>query len=224
MVAASGARVLVHPSSRYGEARVLGALRVICMVVGAVALYCAFTISLWYGVRRAGRRRARTSADRRAAARAIAVATDAATGSTTAPGTVADPPRGRDRRARSWEELPTWLWRDRPWAVAVVLLGAPAVRDRTAPFVDFPQRVIDWKTLLEESRSWPPDQRLLVQSAYEMAFDTPGEVTRAMADPVVPAGPGPLPGRGRGPADPGRDADPARRAGVGGRDLHALLG
>jgi hypothetical protein len=50
--------------------------------------------------------------------------------------------------------------------------------------VDFPHRVIDWKTLLEESRTWPPDQRLLVQSAYEMAFDTPGEVTRAMSDPA----------------------------------------
>jgi hypothetical protein len=45
--------------------------------------------------------------------------------------------------------------------------------------------VIDWKSLLEESRGWSPDQRLLVQSAYEMAFDTPGEVTRAMSDPVT---------------------------------------
>jgi hypothetical protein len=96
-----------------------------------------------------------------------------------------DQREGRDRRARSWEELPSWLWRDRPWAVAVVLLGAPAVRDRTAPFVDFPNRVIDWRSLVEESRAWPPDQRLLVQSAYEMAFDTPGEVTRAMSDPVT---------------------------------------
>jgi hypothetical protein len=152
---------------------VLGVLRVICTVVGAVALYCAFTISLWYGVRRAGRRRARAGADRRVAARAIAV------------GPGAHQPRGRDRRARSWEELPSWLWRDRPWAVAVVLLGAPSVRDRTAAFVDFPHRVIDWKTLLEESRAWAPDQRLLVQSAYEMAFDTPGEVTRAMSDPAA---------------------------------------
>jgi hypothetical protein len=154
---------------------VIGVLLVICTVVGAVALYCAFTISLWYGVRRAGRLRARANADRRAAARTIAIATDSGT----------DQPRGRDRRARSWEELPSWLWRDRPWAVAVVLLGAPSVRDRTASFVDFPHRVIDWTTLLEESRTWPPDQRLLVQSAYELAFDTPGEVTRAMSDPVT---------------------------------------
>jgi hypothetical protein len=153
---------------------VLGVLRVICTVVGAVALYCALMIALWYGVMRAGRRRARTNAERRAAARAVPVT---ATG--------ADKPPGRDRRARSWEELPSWLWRDRPWAVAVVLLGAPAVRDRTAPFVDFPNRVIDWRSLIEESRAWPPDQRLLVQSAHEMAFDTPGEVTRAMSDPVT---------------------------------------
>jgi hypothetical protein len=153
---------------------VLGVLRVICTVVGAVALYCALMIGLWYGVMRAGRHRARANAERRAAARAVPVTT-----------TGEDKPVGRDRRARSWEELPSWLWRDRPWAVAVVLLGAPAVRERTAPFVDFPNRVIDWKSLLEESRAWPPDQRLLVQSAYEMAFDTPGEVTRAMSDPVT---------------------------------------
>jgi hypothetical protein len=153
---------------------VFGVLRVVCTVVGAVALYCALMITVWYGVMRTGRHRARVRAERRAAARDLPVTA-----------TVADRPPGRDRRARSWEELPTWLWRDRPWAVAVVLLGAPAVRDRTAPFVDFPHRVIDWGSLIQESRAWPPDQRLLVQSAYEMAFDTPGEVTRAMSDPVT---------------------------------------
>jgi hypothetical protein len=160
---------------------VVAVLRGICTVVGAVALYCAFMAFLWYGVMRAGRRRARAGAERRAAARAVPVTAEGAQGAPAAPGR----PPGRDRRARSWEELPSWLWRDRPWAVAVVLLGAPAVRDRTAPFVDFPNRVIDWRSLLEESRAWPPDQRLLVQSAYEMAFDTPGEVTRAMSDPVT---------------------------------------
>jgi hypothetical protein len=149
-------------------------LRTVCTVVGAVALYCAVMATLWYGVMRAGRRRARAHAERRAAARAMPVTGAAA-------GTAA----GRERRARSWEELSSSLWRDRPWAVAVVLLGAPAVRERTASFVDFPNRVIDWTSLLQESRAWPPDQRLLVQSAYEMAFDTPGEVTRAMADPVT---------------------------------------
>jgi hypothetical protein len=45
--------------------------------------------------------------------------------------------------------------------------------------------VIDWKSLLEDSRAWSPDQRLLVHSAYEMAFDTRGEVTRAVSDPVM---------------------------------------
>ncbi|CAA9275234.1 MAG: hypothetical protein AVDCRST_MAG41-3191 [uncultured Corynebacteriales bacterium] len=94
------------------------------------------------------------------------------------------PPDGIERRARSWEELPSWLWRDRPWAVAVVLLGALGVRDRTAAFVDFPERRIDWPGLLAECRGWPPDQRLLVQSAYEMAFETPAEATRALTDPV----------------------------------------
>ena len=119
----------------------LSVLRAICTVVGAVALYCALMGAFWYGVMRAGRRRARASAERRATARAIPV--------TDTDGTAAE---DRERRARSWQELPSWLWRDRPWAVAVVLLGAPAVRDRTAPFVDFPNRVIDWKSLLVESR------------------------------------------------------------------------
>jgi hypothetical protein len=149
-------------------------LRTTCTAIGAVTLYCALTAAIWFGVMRLGRRRARAHADRRAAARALPVAegTEGTGGA-------------RERRARSWEELPSWLWRDRPWAVAVVLLGAPSVRDRTALFVDFPNRVIDWTTLLLESKAWPPDQRLLVQSAYEMAFDTPGEVTRAMSDPVT---------------------------------------
>jgi hypothetical protein len=148
---------------------VLGLVRTVCTVVGALTLYCALMAGLWALVMRAGRRRARVAAERAAAARELAVAE----------------PTGRERRARSWDELPAWLWRDRPWAVAVVLLGAPAVRERTAPFVDFPGRVIDWAALLDASAGWPPDQRLLVRSAYEMAFDTPGEVTRAMSDPVL---------------------------------------
>lgn len=148
-------------------------LRTICTVVGAVVLYCALMAVLWALVMRTAKRRAQAAADRRDAAAQLAV---------TQPRRSLD---GMDRRAKSWDELPAWLWRDRPWAVAVVLLGAPAVRDRTAPFVDFPGRVIDWTGLVNESRGWPPDQRLLVLSAYEMAFDTPGEVTRAMSEPVT---------------------------------------
>jgi hypothetical protein len=53
--------------------------------------------------------------------------------------------------------------------VAVVLLGAPAVRDRAAPFVDFATHSVDWTALLEQARAWPPDQRMLVQSAYELS-------------------------------------------------------
>jgi hypothetical protein len=149
---------------------VVGVLRAICAVVGALVLYCAFMAALWILVLRAARRRIRLRAEQRAAADAMAVG---------------DPRSGRDRRAKSWDELPSWLWRDRPWAVAVVLLGAPAVRDRTAPFVDFPNRVIDWAAMLEASHGWPRDQRLLVQTAYEMAFDTPGEVARVLSEPVT---------------------------------------
>lgn len=151
----------------------LGVLRAICTVVGALVLYCALMAAMWALVMAAAKRRARLSAERAAAAEALAVAE---------PDRAGDP---RDRRAKSWDQLPGWLWRDRPWAVAVVLLGAPAVRDRTAPFVDFPNRVIDWAGMLDASTTWPRDQRLLVLSAYEMAFDTPGEVTRAMSEPVT---------------------------------------
>lgn len=152
----------------------VGVLRTICTVVGALVLYCALMAAIWALVMRAARRRARLAAERRAAAaEAVVVAEQDGAG---------DP---RERRAKSWEELPSWLWRDRPWAVAVVLLGAPAVRDHTAPFVDFPNRVIDWSGMLDASRGWPRDQRLLVLTAYEMAFDTPGEVARAMSEPVT---------------------------------------
>jgi len=153
---------------------VVGVLRTICTVVGALVLYCALMAAIWALVMRAARRRARLAAERRAAAAEAVLVAE--------PGRAGDP---RERRAKSWEELPSWLWRDRPWAVAVVLLGAPAVRDHTAPFVDFANRVIDWAGMLDASRSWPRDQRLLVLTAYEMAFDTPGEVARAMSEPVT---------------------------------------
>jgi len=141
-------------------------LRTVCTVVGVVVLYSAVVAAVWVSLVRVAHSRARSAADRRAAA--------------PAPG----PPDGAERRARSWEELPSWLWRDRAWAVAVVLLGAPAVRVRTAPFVDFEHRRIDWPGLLEECRGWPPDQRTMVRSAYEMAFQAPTGATRAVTDPV----------------------------------------
>jgi hypothetical protein len=153
---------------------VVGVLRTICTVVGALVLFCALMAAMWALVMRAARRRARLADERRAAA-AEALA-------------VSEPRRpdgARDRRAKSWEELPSWLWRDRPWAVAVVLLGAPSVREQTAPFVDFPNRVIDWAGMLDASQTWPRDQRLLVLTAYELAFDTPEEVARAMSEPVT---------------------------------------
>lgn len=146
-------------------------LRTLCTVVGALVLYCAVMVALWALVMRAARKRARAKAEARELARAEAESL-----------AIVDQP---DRRAQSWEELPGWLWRDRPWAVAVVLLGAPAVRDRTATFVDFPHRVIDWAGVLEASQDWPRDQRLLVLTAYEMAFDTPSEVARPISEPVT---------------------------------------
>ena len=146
----------------------LGALRAICTVVGAVVLYCAVIAALWYALIRAGRRRGRTQAERRAAARAMPVVPDAGPeGRPARPSRRSDP--AGPERAGSWDDLPAPLSSDRPWAVAVVLLGAPVVRERTAPFVDGAHRSVDWPALLEESRSWPPDQRALVQGAYELS-------------------------------------------------------
>ncbi len=145
---------------------VLDGLRTTCLVVGAIVLYCGVMALLWAAivglVRRAGRSRSRH--------RVLAGAAG---------------PDGADRRAQSWEELPGWLFRDRPWAVAVVLLGAPAIRERTAEFVDFGGRRIDWPGLLASSAAWPADQRLLVLTAHELVFDTVTEVERALSEPVT---------------------------------------
>jgi len=142
-------------------------LRVVCTVIGALALYCALMAAMWACVMSAARRRARIKAEQREAAEALAV------------------PGPADRRAGSWDELPSWLWRDRPWAVAAVLLGAPTVRDRTAPYVDFPNRTIDWAAMLGASQAWPPDQRLLVLTAHELAFESQDDLAGSASEPVT---------------------------------------
>ena len=139
-------------------------LRLLCTVVGALVLYCLVMAAVWAAVVGAAKRVAAART-----ARQVVPAMDGA---------------GGDRRARSWDELPAWLFRDRPWAVAVVLLGSPPIRDRTAEFVDFPARRIDWPGLLGDSAGWPADQRLMVLTAYELAFDASGDVERAFSEPV----------------------------------------
>jgi hypothetical protein len=145
---------------------VLDGLRTVCLILGAIVLYCGLMALLWAALVRLVRRAGRARLRRR-----------------THGGEVV--PSGHDRRARSWEDLPGWLFRDRPWAVAAVLLGAPAVRDRTAEFVDFAARRIDWPGMLAASAAWPADQRLLVLTAHELAFDTATEVERALSEPVT---------------------------------------
>jgi hypothetical protein len=66
-----------------------------------------------------------------------------------------------------------------------VLLGAPVIGERTAEFVDFAERRIDWPGLLAASAAWPASQRLLVLTAYELAFDTGTELERALSEPVT---------------------------------------
>jgi len=145
-------------------------LLIVCTVVGAAVLYCAVMAVLWAGIVRVGRRVGQ--ARRRAAG-------PAAAGPYTGP-----PYTGPERRLQAWGDLPGWLLRDRPWAVAVLLLSGPPIRDRTAGFVDFPSRRFDWSGLLTASATWPADQRLMVMTAYELAFDTAGEVERALSEPV----------------------------------------
>lgn len=153
---------------------VFDALWTVCAFVGAAVLYCAVMAGLWAVavrlVRRVGLAHSR---------------------SRTGPVLVSPVPvgvgagAGADLRARSWSELPSWLFRDRPWAVAVVLLGAPLIRERTAEFIDFPARKIDWHGLVVASATWPADQRLLVQTAYELAWDSAGEVVAEQSEPVT---------------------------------------
>lgn len=74
-----------------------------------------------------------------------------------------------ERRARTWADVPGWVARDREWAVAVVLLGAPTVADRTHPFVHFSNRRIDWPNLLLAASEWSEEDRMLIYTAYDLA-------------------------------------------------------
>jgi hypothetical protein len=115
-----------------------------CGVLGALVLYAAVVAGLWAGTVQVLRRRpARGRGD--------------------------GPPSLAERRARSWDDLPTWLSRDRPWAVAMVLLGAPGIRERTERHVDFRRRQVDWPGLLAEADRWPAKEGLLVAIAYDLA-------------------------------------------------------
>lgn len=122
---------------------------VLCAAVGACTLVTLSLLSLWLVLVERARRRA----DSAAPARVV-------------------PAQGgvwRERRARTWDDVPGWVSRDREWAVSVVLLGAPAVADRTHVHVDFARRSIDWPGLLMAATSWPDDERLLVYTAFDLA-------------------------------------------------------
>lgn len=72
-----------------------------------------------------------------------------------------------DRRPR-WPDDSLWVHRDRAWAVVVVLLGAPAIADRTEAFVDVSSRQVDWFGLRVEALSWPREDRVLVHVAHDL--------------------------------------------------------
>src|SRR5215468_7621335 len=138
---------------------VLDWLRAISLVVGVVVLYCTIMALLWAAVVGLVRQPDRAGRFRLGRLRRV----------------VEPMPGGV--RARSWEE--------RPWAVVVVLLGAPAVRELSAEFVDFAERRIDWSGLLAASAAWPADQRLLVLTAHELTFDPAIGVERASSELVT---------------------------------------
>lgn len=75
---------------------------------------------------------------------------------------------GRERRARTWDRIPGLVTQDREWAVAVILLGAPAVADRTGPHVDFAGRTINWADLLLAASDWAEQDLLLVCTAFDL--------------------------------------------------------
>jgi hypothetical protein len=153
----------------------MSVLWTVCAVVGAVVLYCAVMAGLWTLAVRLVRRVGAATRSRQRAGPALVSPASAPT----------DP---ANRRAKGWGDLPGWLSRDRPWAVAVVLLGAPPIRDRTAAYIDFPARRIDWPGLLTGSTAWRADERLLVLTAYDLATDSadaPSDVERALSEPVT---------------------------------------
>jgi hypothetical protein len=146
--------------------------------VGAVVIYCAIMAGLWALAVRLVRRVGVVARARPRAGPLLA-----------SPGQPAGPAAATtDRRAQGWADLPAWLFRDRPWAVAVLLLGAPPIRDRTAAYIDFPARRIDWPGLLAGSTGWPADEHLLVLTAYDLAADSAdaaSSMERAMSEPVT---------------------------------------
>jgi hypothetical protein len=167
----------------------LRVLWTVCAIVGAVVLYCGLMAGLWTTcvrlVRRAGAARAPAAAGSGLDAMAAGLAEMPELAGLGGMPAAAESGDSRDRRAQSWHDLPPWLFRDRPWAVAVVLLGAAPIRDRTAGFVDFQARRIDWNGLVRASATWPAADRLMVMTAYELAFDTATEVEQAVSEPVT---------------------------------------
>jgi hypothetical protein len=81
-------------------------------------------------------------------------------------------PAPAEHRGRDWSQVPGWVSHDRAWAAAVVLLGAPDLAGRTAPFVDFAAREIDWLGLRLAATAWPRRERLMVDVAHDLAVES----------------------------------------------------
>ncbi len=91
----------------------------------------------------------------------------------------------QERRGGRWS-VPGWVARVRNWAVAVVLLGAPDLAERTSPYVDFAVRRIDWLGLRLAATSWPRRDRLIVDVAHDLASGAAPELAEVYpGDPVA---------------------------------------
>jgi len=145
-----------------------GIAGVTCLLVGALTLASLLILGVWVLlVERAGRRPAADSTTGPPPGQAP---TGAAGAVDVDGGGLAEGRVGAERRARSWSDVPGWVSRDREWAVAVVLLGAPEVAERTHVHVDFGRRAINWPGLLLAAAEWPAQDRLLVHTAYDLAL------------------------------------------------------
>lgn len=117
----------------------------------------------------------------------------------------------QERRGDRWSAVPGWVARDRR-AVAVVLLGAPDLAERTGPYGGFAARHIDWLGLrLARPRrrgnrtpalatrrchrrpvrptagtSRPPRERCPVRSSTSQPAVTGKRSAQRLADPTCP--------------------------------------
>jgi hypothetical protein len=68
--------------------------------------------------------------------------------------------------------IPEWILKDRELGPGVILLTAPVVADKAAPYVNLDAKsrnaVIDWERLSEASRPWSHGERIFAELALHL--------------------------------------------------------